>query len=62
MMHEITDSQGNTHYLTDYAVLALQLAKTAREAEAAFERHACDVPRQCRASVWQEVDTITIPK
>jgi hypothetical protein len=43
MMHEITIGR-TTNYLTDYAVLALQAAKTAREAEEAFERYASDVP------------------
>ena len=54
-MTEITDSQGNTHYLTDYAVASLQAAKTAKEADVAFERYADDVPKRSRCSVWQEV-------
>ena len=59
-MHTVTDSMGNDHYLTDYAVVALQNAKDARSAEAAFEKYASDVPRSCRASVWHAVDSVVL--
>ena len=59
-MNEITVN-GVTFYLTDYAVLALQGAKDGRQAEAAFERYADDVPRSHRGGVWQAVDGIHVP-
>lgn len=59
-MHEITVN-GAVYHLTDYAVIALQAAKHAKAAEAAFNQYADDVPPKHRLGVWQAVDSITVP-